>query len=1031
MFYKKNSSEDLENTLFENPTSEYRATPFWAWNCKMTPELLEAQIDGLKQMGFGGFHMHSRAGMAVPYLQDDFMNIVKFCTRKAKDKGMYAYLYDEDKWPSGYAGGYVTKNHKYRQRWLVFSLKKPEGFDYEAALNQGKTYIIAVYDISLNDQGELKEYRRISENENAKGKKWYAYIETAKDTPWFNNQAYVDTLDKESINEFIKVTYETYKEAVGEEFGETIPSIFTDEPQFAKKSPLGFADSNDNAIFPWTFSFTESFQKKYGYDILEKLPEIVWNLSGNAISEARYHYHDHIADKFTENYADNCGKWCRKHNIAFAGHLAEEPTLLSQSSMSGEVMRSYRAFDIPGIDMLCNWVEHTTAKQCQSVVHQYGREAMASELYGVTNWDFDFRGHKFQGDWQAALGVTVRVPHLAWVSMAGEAKRDYPASINYQSPWYKEYGYVENHFARLNTALTRGKPMVNVAVIHPIESYWINFGPVENTFSIRTQLDKKFNDIVDWLLFGAVDFDFISESLLPDLAHCVDNEMFVGKMKYEAIVVPDCITLRKTTLEMLKKFNEMGGSVIFAGSCPKYIDAVLSDEAKELYDKSVCVPFDKVAILDALKDCRNIEIKDASGAPTENLIYTMRHDKKCDWLFIAHGAKESSISAENTRPQEIRIFVDGKYTPIIYDTLSGERYAADYQHKNNKTVIRYTLYRHDSILIRLENADEICDFAQKQIIEAKQDHYTIRFKSKVKYARTEPNVLMLDRAEYSLNDEAFNEEEEILILDNKCRERKGWPLRCNGFAQPWVVAEEPIQDSITLRFNINSETLVSGASLAIEDAEELEIAFNGEKVPANVTGWYVDKAIKTVSLPDIKAGKNVLVVKIPFGKRTNTEWCYILGDFNVKLEGAVATLIPPTEEIGFSSLTAQGMPFYGGNIIYKTEIDVPACTAVIHTTYYRGALIKALVDGKEAGKIVFSPYELKLDLTKGKHIIEFELFGTRINTFGGVHNVTQPEWVGPDFWRTRTVNWCYEYVLKDTGLLAAPIIDIYEMNNIQ
>ena len=92
-----------------------------------------------------------------------------------------------------------------------------------------------------------------------------------------------------------------------------------------------------------------------------------------------------------------------------------------------------------------------SAKQCQSAVHQYGREAMLAELYGVTNWDFDFRGHKFQGDWLAALGVTVRVPHLSWVSMAGEAKRDYPASISYQSPWHTEYRYIEDHFARLNT----------------------------------------------------------------------------------------------------------------------------------------------------------------------------------------------------------------------------------------------------------------------------------------------------------------------------------------------------------------------------------------------------------------------------------------------------------------------------------------------------------------------------------------------------------------------------------------------------
>lgn len=77
---------------------------------------------------------------------------------------------------------------------------------------------------------------------------------------------------------------------------------------------------------------------------------------------------------------------------------------------------------------------------------------------------------------QMGLGVTVRVPHLSWVSMKGEAKRDYPASIGYQSPWWKDYAYVEDHFARVCTALTRGKPVVRVGVIHPIESYWLHWG---------------------------------------------------------------------------------------------------------------------------------------------------------------------------------------------------------------------------------------------------------------------------------------------------------------------------------------------------------------------------------------------------------------------------------------------------------------------------------------------------------------------------------------------------------------------------
>ena len=112
---------------------------------------------------------------------------------------------------------------------------------------------------------------------------------------------------------------------------------------------------------------------------------------------------------------------------------------------------------------------------------------MLSEIYGVTNWDYDFKGHKLQGDFQAALGVTIRVPHLSWMTMKGEAKRDYPASIFYQSPWYKEYPMIENHYARLNTAMTRGQCSVRVGVIHPIESFWLLWGPKQQTAAQREQ----------------------------------------------------------------------------------------------------------------------------------------------------------------------------------------------------------------------------------------------------------------------------------------------------------------------------------------------------------------------------------------------------------------------------------------------------------------------------------------------------------------------------------------------------------------
>ncbi len=41
MLYKKNSAGALDRGLFERPTSEYRGAPFWAWNCKVTEDIVD------------------------------------------------------------------------------------------------------------------------------------------------------------------------------------------------------------------------------------------------------------------------------------------------------------------------------------------------------------------------------------------------------------------------------------------------------------------------------------------------------------------------------------------------------------------------------------------------------------------------------------------------------------------------------------------------------------------------------------------------------------------------------------------------------------------------------------------------------------------------------------------------------------------------------------------------------------------------------------------------------------------------------
>ncbi|MBE7053185.1 MAG: hypothetical protein E7391_02790 [Ruminococcaceae bacterium] len=1039
MFYKKNTEKVLDDKLFKNPTSEYRGTPFWAWNCNLKKDVLTRQIEYLKEMGFGGFHMHSRQGMATKYLSEDFMDLVKACVEKAKKEDMLAYLYDEDKWPSGAAGGYITKKKKNRSKRIVVTTTYPDDLvdTIEEAYETGKNYLFCAYDIVLDDEGYLVSYKKINASDKAEGTKWYAYMAIAKDNPWYNNQAYIDIMNKDVVKEFIDITYESYKKAVGDEFDKTVPSIFTDEPQCGInfdgnevglcKTNLPYAKDTDVTVFfPWTIDMDKKYEERFGVNLLDVYPEVLW-MKKDEISQHKYNYHLLKTDLFIEAFIKQCGDWCDKNNIKFTGHLMQEDNLNVQSIAVGDCMRSYPYFGIPGIDLLCDYLHYRTAKQAQSVAHQYGKEGVLSELYGVTNWDFDFRGHKFQGDWQAALGITVRVPHLSWVSMEGEAKRDYPASINYQSSWYKEYPYVEDHFARVNTALTRGKANVKIGVIHPVESNWIYLGPEDQTSNIRANLEKQFVDTSIALLETHNDFDYLNEHLMGEIVKDAKAPLKVGEMEYDAVIVSGCVTLRKTTLDILKKFKESGGKLIFIGDCPKYIDLKENDEIKKLYNESKCVSLDKVAIAKELIDVNQLEILYSDGKNADEYIYNMRNDNDVKWVFICKKSKNPDRYILPL-PKELIIKFKGEFTPVLYDTLTGEIKDVAYEIKNGETIVKTLAYEHDSFLYKLSaktlDKKEINKDKKELICEK-------RIFDTVDYTLSEPNALLLDRAEFKLDDGEFEAEEEALKIDTELRYRLGWVergRRKRALPQPWVVEDKESGHFVTLKYKVESEIDYDGALLAVENPHLLDITFNGEKIDTTPIGYFVDEAIKKIKLPKINKGENVLIVKIPLAQRRTIEWCYILGDFGVKVQGVKATIVEKAKKLGFSTVTEQGLPFYSANITYKFDIETDDCNMLIQVPVYKGAVVGVKVDGKDVGKIAYSPFEVNAgDVKKGIHNVEITLFGTRFNAFGTLHNSElEAKWAGPTLWHTKDEHFCYEYKLREMGVLQSPIIKMYK-----
>ena len=101
---------------FASPSAAYRGKPFWAWNGELRGKELTRQAGIMKEMGLGGYFMHSRTGLITEYLGDEWFDLINEVADAAERDGMEAWLYDEDRWPSGSAGGKVTVDPQYRMK---------------------------------------------------------------------------------------------------------------------------------------------------------------------------------------------------------------------------------------------------------------------------------------------------------------------------------------------------------------------------------------------------------------------------------------------------------------------------------------------------------------------------------------------------------------------------------------------------------------------------------------------------------------------------------------------------------------------------------------------------------------------------------------------------------------------------------------------------------------------------------------------------------------------------------------------------
>ena len=1019
---------------FENPGMEWRGKPFWSWNGKLEKEELIRQIHIMKEMGLGGFFMHSRTGLITEYLGEEWFELINACADEAEKLGMESWLYDEDRWPSGTAGGMVTEHPEFRQKSIRLEVLKTNDFIWDEKY-------IGVWLCKL-DNKTYSDLERVEKNScicaNDEKSVLAFSIEEMGRSNFYNGYTYVDTMNREATDYFLKITHDKYAEKCGERLGKSIKGIFTDEPHRGAVLD-GFSMYCEDGEWrtPYTYVLFDEFKKRFGYDLIDYLPELFLIPEGKKVIQVKWHYIELLQQLFIENFAIPSREWCKKHNLILTGHVLHEDNLCAQTAMCGSMMRYYEHMDWPGVDVLSEgnksfWI----VKQLQSAARQLDRKWLLSELYGCTGWQMPFKGHKAVGDWQALFGINLRCHHLSWYSMQGEAKRDFPASILHQSPWYKEYESVETYFSRFGMLMAQGEPLCDVLVINSVESVWSQVHVGWSSILIAQddnvkKLQQDYEDLFYWLLTSQIDFDYGDEEMMSRLSK-VENDngngvkLCVGKMKYKTVVIGQLTTIRSTTLKILEEFAKNGGKVIFAGDVPKYVDAVESDTVNDNLDIMELVPFEKKPLVKAVKNSITaaVEIINTESGETYSDIFSQVRRTDEELIFAA-----LNVNREEGH-KNVTIRIKGSGIVEEWDCLNGIQAQIDTVNENGWLEFKADfLPAGEKIYILKKESSAAIECKYKKAKE-------IEICGPFDYKLEDPNICVLDLAEWKIeSDKEWKPLTEVLKIDQAVRNKFDLPLRSGEMLQPWYVAKNGIDkfQKIDLKFYFNIETMPEKIDLVLEEASNYIVKVNGKELKLeNVKQDWIDKAFYRTEIPKdyLLNGVNEIQLETLFTANSNIEAIYLLGDFGVELDAIKKTLTKLPAKVTVGDLTMQRMPFYSGGITYFVELpDINIVkNSRVNLKLNKLSAACAVIDIKGKEKIIgWDPYKADITEIRSEERIAVKAILTRRNTFGPLHqlddNVIS---YGPTNFITDGEKFTNEYILYPSGLLNCPTVEILE-----
>ncbi len=1014
-----------EQLQFKDPPAMYRPVPFWSWNEHIAPDEVRRQLQLLAQAGYGGAFMHSRTGLLTPYLGEQWFDAVAVVIDECRHLGLKVWLYDEDTWPSGFSGGSVPRADPLFRPMAIF------------AANVGDSVPPLAVPLGQSRQGM----------------QIYQYTEPLGN-PRFNGTTYINPLHRNAVACFIREAYESYHQRFGEHYGSLIPATFTDEP-----SAFSLATALPTGGVPFAPELPDHHRLLHGEETLPLLHLLFIDEPGAAAFRVRYYRT--VNDLFTRHFTRQLADWCDQHHIAFTGHFVFEEKLLRQQFVGTIVAGQYRHMHIPGIDHLGLQVrERVTAKVCQSAVNQFAKPRMLSELYGAAGQHLSLADRLWIGRQQAALGVNLFVPHLALYTMSGCRKRDYPANLFYQQPWWPLTPLVEDDLSRLSVALSQGRYVADVLLLHPAESVFVPwrsrvYQPGEQSIPMvhhdsidddaRTAvetIDQRLATMVDLLLGQRIGFDLGEEGALHDLGRIVQFDgntlLQVGAMRYRVVLLPHLLTMRPTTFALLRRFTDAGGIVLRTTDEPLMLDgtpdADLGDwiTSRPRHDVQTLIP----AIRSLIPQPVDFHPDPDCHESTQKLLWTHVRDLQdgCWRLYVVNLSRTCDAIG--------RLRIKGRWAGVQQlDTQTGTyTQLTDYAtHADHIDMPLHLPPIHHLLLELLPEQSSLLP----SVIAKNPDLIDLDF-SNARVQRLDDNALILDTAHWREGDRPWSANPlPVIAIQQRLN-----ALRYRG--------------PLTLRFPLRVGNLSAQRSLrlVVEHPQHYIIRVNQQKVaylglpfwrdirwlPIDITGLLHpgDNDIE-LHCPDFCFGDPTSFDDSAARYGTEIESLFLVGDFSVSGRyqsetPATATLTeadPPAccryifeaaslqvdepQVLQPGDVTIQGLPFYAGRL----RLTLPLPRAGADCQYRIKTFDAAAARITIADRIIFDAALAPIIFRPDAHTLlpvdlSLTLFGTLRNLLGPHHH-PGPElrFVGPPHFTP----WPSTHQYKTPAAIAQAVLD--------